>query len=104
MECDLAHCSTQNQLPYPSQAVYDFPRSNANLVRWGLKDDHICPQFQGKKHFRTRSQFLQNRSTPGATRQIIMVELTVPYERRMEEANTCKRGKYKGLSKKLEES
>ncbi|GFN91572.1 reverse transcriptase [Plakobranchus ocellatus] len=34
-----------------------------------------------------------------ATRQIIMVELTVPYESRMEEINAYKREKYKDLSK-----
>ncbi|GFO10056.1 reverse transcriptase [Plakobranchus ocellatus] len=38
------------------------------------------------------------------TRQIIMVELTVLYESRIEEASTCKREKYKGLSKELEEA
>ncbi|GFN90152.1 reverse transcriptase [Plakobranchus ocellatus] len=34
-----------------------------------------------------------------ATRQIIMVELTVPYESRMEEINAYKIEKYKDLSK-----
>ncbi|GFO16668.1 polyprotein [Plakobranchus ocellatus] len=37
-----------------------------------------------------------------AIRQIIMIELTVPYESGMEEANTYKRGKHKDLSKELE--
>ncbi|GFN84980.1 reverse transcriptase [Plakobranchus ocellatus] len=36
-----------------------------------------------------------------STQQIIMVELTVPYESRMEEANAFKEGKYLDLTKEL---
>ncbi|GFO06783.1 polyprotein [Plakobranchus ocellatus] len=36
--------------------------------------------------------------------QIIMVELTVPYKSRIEEANTSKREKYKDLIKELEKA
>ena len=39
-----------------------------------------------------------------STKQIIMVELTVPYESRMEEANTYKRAKYSDLTRELEKS
>ncbi|GFO18874.1 reverse transcriptase [Plakobranchus ocellatus] len=39
-----------------------------------------------------------------ATRHIIIVELTVPYKSRMEEANTYKTEKYKDLSKELEKA
>ncbi|GFN94854.1 reverse transcriptase [Plakobranchus ocellatus] len=38
------------------------------------------------------------------TRKIIMVVLTIPYEKRMEETNTYKIKKYKDLSKKLEKA
>ncbi|KAK3744418.1 hypothetical protein RRG08_000851 [Elysia crispata] len=38
----------------------------------------------------------------GSTQQLIMVELTVPYENRMEEAHTYKREKYMNLTKELE--
>ena len=37
-----------------------------------------------------------------STQQLIMVELTVPYEKRMEEAHIYKREKYKNLIKELE--
>ena len=37
-----------------------------------------------------------------STQQLIMVELTVPYENRMEEAHTYKREKYMNLTKELE--
>ena len=37
-----------------------------------------------------------------ASTQLIMVELTVPYENRMEEAHIYKRGKYMNLTKELE--
>ena len=36
-----------------------------------------------------------------STQQLIMAELTVPYESRMEEAHTCKREKYLNLTKEL---
>ncbi|KAK3791415.1 hypothetical protein RRG08_046568 [Elysia crispata] len=37
-----------------------------------------------------------------STQQMIIVELTVPYENRMEEAHICKKEKYMNLTKKLE--
>ena len=37
-----------------------------------------------------------------STQQLIMVELTVPYENRMEEAHIYKREKYLNLTKELE--
>ncbi|GFR67894.1 polyprotein [Elysia marginata] len=39
-----------------------------------------------------------------STQQFIMVELTVPYKSRMEQADTYKKEKYLGLTKELEES
>ena len=39
-----------------------------------------------------------------STQQLIMVELTVPYESRMEEANTYKREKYLNLTKELRDA
>ncbi|GFR81294.1 reverse transcriptase [Elysia marginata] len=39
-----------------------------------------------------------------STQQVIMVELTVPYESRMEQAHTYKKEKYLDLTKELEES
>ncbi|GFN89604.1 polyprotein [Plakobranchus ocellatus] len=39
-----------------------------------------------------------------ASRQIIVIELTVPYESRMEEANSYKREKYKNLREELEKA
>ncbi|GFO30017.1 hypothetical protein PoB_005652200 [Plakobranchus ocellatus] len=31
------------------RAVYDLLPSNANLVRWGMKDDPTCPLCQGEQ-------------------------------------------------------
>ncbi|GFN78478.1 hypothetical protein PoB_000498400 [Plakobranchus ocellatus] len=42
-----AHGSTQNQLPYPSCTCL-LP-SNANLVRWEMKDDLTYQLCQGKQ-------------------------------------------------------
>ncbi|GFR74377.1 reverse transcriptase [Elysia marginata] len=39
-----------------------------------------------------------------SSQQFIMVELTVPYESRMEQAHTYKKEKYLDLTKELEES
>ncbi|GFN82030.1 polyprotein [Plakobranchus ocellatus] len=169
-------------------SVYDLLPSNANLVRWGKKDDPTCPLCQGRqstehelssckvvlsqgrytwRHNRvlqelaslintaegeihpsstsskvkkwhggsitinTRRKGLldgcddwvvsadlpewerhpdvirKTASRPGivihsaSTQQIIMVELTVPYESRMEEAHAFKDGKYLDLTKEL---
>ena len=38
----------------------------------------------------------------GSTQKLIMVELTIPYENRMEEAHIYKREKYLNLTKELE--
>ncbi|GFO03910.1 reverse transcriptase [Plakobranchus ocellatus] len=57
------------------RSVYDLLPSNANLVRWGKRDDPTCPLFK--------------------------VELTVPYESRMEEVHAYKEGKYLNLTKEL---
>ena len=180
------------------RAVYDLLPSNANLTRWGLKDDPACPLCQGRqtaehvlssckvalaqgRYTWRHNKVLQelacaissaktNTSPPepqavvftsagntktwcGGTsivathrrglldgfddwkfaadlpgwesypaaiketrkrpdivissdlsKQIIMVELTVPYETRMEEANIFKKEKYSDLSKELERS
>ena len=54
------------------------------------------------------SKFKETRLRPdivihsAATQQLIMVELTVPYQNRMEEADMYKREKYMNLTKELE--
>ncbi|GFO10106.1 polyprotein [Plakobranchus ocellatus] len=39
--------ASKNKLPH--QSVYDLLPSNANLVRWGKKDDPTCPLCQGRQ-------------------------------------------------------
>ncbi|GFN91962.1 polyprotein [Plakobranchus ocellatus] len=177
------------------RSVYDLLPSNANLVRWGKKDDPTCPLCQGRqstehvlssckvalsqgrytwRHNRVLQELASVISTAkgeihpsstsstvftteggvkkwhegsitinahrkgllvgcndwalsadlpelerhpdvirktalrpdieihsASTQQIIMVELTVPYESRMEEAHVFKEGKYLNLTKEL---
>ncbi|GFO05151.1 polyprotein [Plakobranchus ocellatus] len=103
------------------RSVYDLLRSNANLVRWGKKEDPTCPQRKGlldgcddwvvladlpdwERHPDvTRKTVLRPDIVihSASTQQIIMVELTVPYESRMEEAHAFKEGKYLDLTKEL---
>ncbi|KAK3780390.1 hypothetical protein RRG08_062011 [Elysia crispata] len=101
------------------RSMYDLLPSNANLVRWGKKEDPTCPLCQDgcddwdvsadlpewDRHARI---IKEARLKPdivihsASTQQLIMVELTVPYENRMEEAHIYKREKYLNLTKDLE--
>ncbi|GFO03166.1 polyprotein [Plakobranchus ocellatus] len=60
------------------RSVYDLLPSNANLVRW-------------KRRTTLHAHYAK----------IILVELTVPYESRMEEAHAFKEAKYLDLTKQL---
>ncbi|GFN92211.1 reverse transcriptase [Plakobranchus ocellatus] len=105
------------------RSVYDLLPSNANLVRWGKKDDPTCPLYQEKGLLDGCDDRVVSADPPewerhpnvvrktalrpdivihsASTQQIIMVELTVPYESRMEEAHAFKEGKYLDLTKGL---
>ncbi|GFO28981.1 polyprotein [Plakobranchus ocellatus] len=122
------------------RSVYDLLPSNANLVRWGKKDDPTCPLCQegGVKKWHGGSipinthkkglldgcdDWVVSADLPEwerhpdvirrtafrsdivihsvSTQQIIMVELTVPNESIMEEADAFKEGKYPDLTKEL---
>lgn len=65
---------------------------SADLPDWGGYPDAI-------KKTRMRPDIVYHSAS---TRQIIMVELTVPYENRMEESNVYKKEKYTDLCKELE--
>ncbi|GFN84731.1 polyprotein [Plakobranchus ocellatus] len=78
------------------RSFYDLLPSNANLVRWGKKDDPTCPTLPRKTALRPNIVIHS-----ASTQQIIMVELTVPYKSRIEEAHAFKEGKYLDLRKEL---
>ncbi|GFN82433.1 hypothetical protein PoB_000893900 [Plakobranchus ocellatus] len=91
------------------RSVYNLLPSNANLVRWGKKDDPTCPLCQADLPDWERHPDVIRKTAlrpdivihSASTQQIIMVELTVPYESRMEEAHAFKEGKYLVLTKEL---
>ncbi|RXN04375.1 reverse transcriptase [Labeo rohita] len=71
------------------QGVYDILPSPSNLYTWGRVETPACPQCST-----LRPDIIL---VSEATRQLILLELTVPWEERMEEAQERKRGKYQEL-------
>ncbi|GFO10133.1 reverse transcriptase [Plakobranchus ocellatus] len=103
------------------RSVYDLLPSNANLVRWRKKDDPTSSLCQGlldgcddwvvsadlPEWERHPDVIRKTALRPdiviysASTQQIIMVELTVPYESRMEEAHAFKERKHLDFTKEL---
>ncbi|KAK3756389.1 hypothetical protein RRG08_038878 [Elysia crispata] len=88
------------------RSVYDLLPSNSNLLLDGCDDWDVSanlPEWDSHpsiiKETRLRPDIVIRSAS---TQQLITVELTVPYENKMEEADIYKREKYMNLNKELE--
>lgn len=83
------------------QSVYDVLPSPANLFTWGLTDSPFCQLCQ-KRIIRAYSPDHIAATTlrpdmvlmSSSSKQVVLLELTVPWEDRMEEAQERKKSKY----------
>ncbi|XP_039590572.1 uncharacterized protein LOC120514312 [Polypterus senegalus] len=76
------------------QAVYDVLPGPTNLHVWGKSEVPTCPLCPRRGSL---EHILSSCPTSASSKQILLLELSVPWEDRMEEANERKRLKYQEL-------